>query len=195
MKPLRQFAIIPSLPIELEPLRELALNLWWTWDYEAIRLFQHLDTALWEKTYHNPIHMLGIIPQQRLDALARDDAFLSHLNLVVRKFQDYMTATSPYEKHLRDTNLNNLSIAYFSAEFGLAECLPIYSGGLGILAGDYLKSASYLGLPMVGVGLLYQHGYFRQILTSEGWQMADYPLNDFYNMPIQVERQETVPRW
>ena len=106
MKPLRQFAIIPSLPIELEPLRELALNLWWTWDYEAIRLFQHLDTALWEKTYHNPIHMLGIIPQQRLDALARDDAFLSHLNLVVRKFQDYMTATSPYEKHLRDTNLN-----------------------------------------------------------------------------------------
>ena len=190
MKPLRQFAIIPSLPIELEPLRELALNLWWTWDYEAIRLFQHLDTALWEKTYHNPIHMLGIIPQQRLDALARDDAFLSHLNLVVRKFQDYMTATSPYEKHLRDTNLNNLSIAYFSAEFGLVECLPIYSGGLGILAGDYLKSASYLGLPMVGVGLLYQHGYFRQILTSEGWQMADYPQNDFYNMPIQVERQE-----
>ncbi len=190
MKPLRQFAIIPSLPIELEPLRELALNLWWTWDYEAIRLFQHLDTALWEKTYHNPIHMLGIMPQQRLDALARDDAFLSHLNLVVRKFQDYMTATSPYEKHLRNTDLNNLSIAYFSAEFGLAECLPIYSGGLGILAGDYLKSASYLGLPMVGVGLLYQHGYFRQILTSEGWQMADYPLNDFYNMPIQVERQE-----
>ncbi len=190
MKPLRQFAIIPSLPIELEPLRELALNLWWTWDYEAIRLFRHLDTELWEKTYHNPIHTLGIMPQDRLDALARDEAFLAHLDLVVRKFRDYMTAASPYEKNLRDTSLDNLSIAYFSAEFGLAECLPIYSGGLGILAGDYLKSASYLGLPMVGVGLLYQHGYFRQILTSDGWQMADYPPNDFYNMPIQLERQE-----
>ena len=190
MKPLRQFAIIPSLPIELEPLRELALNLWWTWDYEAIRLFRHLDTDLWEKTYHNPVHMLGIIPQERLDALARDEAFIAHLNLVVRKLQDYMTATSPYEKNLRDRNLDNLSIAYFSAEFGLTECLPIYSGGLGILAGDYLKSVSYVGLPMVGVGLLYQHGYFRHILTSEGWQMADYPPNDFYNMPIQVERQD-----
>ncbi len=111
MKPLRQFAIIPSLPIELEPLRELALNLWWTWDYEAIRLFRHLDTDLWEKTYHNPVHMLGIIPQERLDALARDEAFIVHLNLVVRKFQDYMTATSPYEKNLRDRNLDNLSIA------------------------------------------------------------------------------------
>lgn len=205
IKPRRQFTIVPTLPEPLEPLREIALNLWWSWEHEAINLFRHLDAALWEETYHNPVYMLGIIPQQQLEAAAKDEAFLTHLGVVHRKFREYITApswyadlnkgTKPSGFHPEETVLDDsaqspapLCIAYFSAEFGITECLPLYSGGLGLLAGDHLKSTSYLGLPFVGVGLLYQHGYFRQRLTADGWQMAEYPANDFYNMPIQLVR-------
>ena len=185
MKPLRQLAVVPTLPPNLEPLRELALNLWWTWDREALGLFRHLDTELWEKTYHNPVAMLGQISQEQLDATAKDSVFLARLDVIHKKFKEYHNTASWFETNHNDETLHPLKIAYFSMEYGLTECMPLYSGGLGVLAGDHLKSTSYLGLPFVAVGLLYQHGYFRQTLTADGWQMADYPTNDFYNMPIQ----------
>ena len=189
MKPIRQLSVVPTLPENLEPLRELAMNLWWTWDNEAVGLFRHLDSELWEETYHNPVAMLGKITQQQLQAAAKNEVFLVHLDVIHKKFKSYLSAPSWFEDYSDDKSLENLQIAYFSMEFGLTECMPLYSGGLGVLAGDHLKSTSYLGLPFVGVGLLYQHGYFRQTLTSDGWQMADYPENDFYNMPIQPEHK------
>ncbi len=188
MKPLRQLTVVPTLPPNLEPLRELALNLWWTWDREALDLFRYLDAELWEKTYHNPAAMLGQISQEQLDAASKNNTFLAHLQVIHRKFKEYHKIPTWLESNYNDDALNNLKIAYFSMEYGLTECMPLYSGGLGVLAGDHLKSTSHLGLPLVGVGLLYQHGYFRQTLTADGWQMADYPTNDFYNMPIQPEK-------
>ncbi len=190
MKPIRQLSVVPTLPENLEPLRELAMNLWWTWDNEALSLFRHLDSDLWEETYHNPVAMLGRISQEQLENTAKNDVFLAHLDLIYSKFKNYLSSPSWFETFSDDNILSNISIAYFSMEFGLTECMPLYSGGLGVLAGDHLKSTSYLGLPFVGVGLLYQHGYFRQTLTSDGWQMADYPTNDFYNMPITPEYTE-----
>ena len=190
MKPIRQLSVVPTLPENLEPLRELAMNLWWTWNNEAISLFRHLDSDLWEKTYHNPVAMLGRISQEQLETIAKNDVFLAHLDVIYSKFKTYLSSSTWFETFSDDNTLSNLSIAYFSMEFGLTECMPLYSGGLGVLAGDHLKSTSYLGLPFVGVGLLYQHGYFRQTLTSDGWQMADYPTNDFYNMPITPEYRE-----
>ncbi len=188
MKPLRQISVVPTLPENLEPLRELALNLWWTWNNEALSLFRHLDSELWEQTYHNPIAMLGQISQEKLETAANNNVFLAHLNVIHKKFKSYLTSPSWFENYSDNKSLDNLKIAYFSMEFGLTECMPLYSGGLGVLAGDHLKSTSYLGLPFVGVGLLYQHGYFKQTLNSDGWQMADYPTNDFYNMPISPEQ-------
>ena len=194
MKPLRQLTVVPTLPPNLEPLRELAINLWWTWDREALSLFRHLDAELWEKTYHNPVAMLGQISQEQLDDTSKNDVFLARLEVIHKKFKAYHTAPSWFEKYANDETLRGLKIAYFSMEYGLTECMPLYSGGLGVLAGDHLKSTSYLGLPFVAVGLLYQHGYFRQTLTGDGWQMADYPTNDFYNMPIQpVYREDETP--
>jgi starch phosphorylase len=189
MKPIRQLSVVPTLPENLEPLRELALNLWWTWDNEALSLFRHLDSELWEETYHNPVAMLGKISQEQLQAAAKNEVFLAHLDVIHKKFKSYLSAPSWFETHSNHESLSDIKIAYFSMEFGLTECMPLYSGGLGVLAGDHLKSTSYLGLPFVGVGLLYQHGYFRQTLTSDGWQMADYPENDFYNMPISPEQK------
>lgn len=194
MRPLRQLTVVPTLPPNLEPLRELAFNLWWTWEREALSLFRRLDAKLWEQTYHNPVAMLGQISQEKLDAAAEDSAFLARLDVIHKKFRDYHETASWFETAHNDVGLNTLKIAYFSMEFGLTECMPLYSGGLGVLAGDHLKSTSYLGLPFVAVGLLYQHGYFRQTLTADGWQMADYPTNDFYNMPIQqVRRADGTP--
>ena len=189
MKPLRQLTVVPALPQNLEPLRELAENLWWTWDREALTLFRYLDTELWEKTYHNPVAMLGQMSQAQLNAAAKNEAFLARLDVVHKKFKTYRSTPSWFEG-TADASLTDLKIAYFSMEYGLTECMRLYSGGLGVLAGDHLKSTSYLGLPFVAVGLLYQHGYFRQRLTADGWQLADYPPNDFYNMPIRPERGE-----
>ena len=189
MKPLREFTVVPRLPEKLESLREIAQNLWWSWDHEAISLFRRLDSELWETAYHNPIYMLGLLAQERLEAAAKDEAFLAHLDVVYRKFKAYMSTASWFEINHSDGDVKDIRIAYFSAEFGLTECMPLYSGGLGVLAGDYLKAPNYLGLPLVGVGLLYQHGYFRQQLTADGVQKESYPLNDFHNMPIQLERR------
>jgi len=182
MKPLRTFTVVPSLPPELECLRELAYNLRWSWDHEMINLFQRLDRSLWEETNHNPVLMLGTIRQAYLRAAAADRGFLAHLERACERFRSYM------DQPTRHKSPEGQRIAYFSTEFALAECIAVYSGGLGILAGDHLKSASDLGLPMVGVGLLYQEGYFRQYLSADGWQQESYPLNDLYNMPLWLHR-------
>lgn len=133
MKPIRQLSVVPTLPENLEPLRELALNLWWTWDSEAINLFRHLDSELWEETYHNPVAMLGKISQEQLQAAANNEVLLAHLDVIYKKFKSYLSAPSWFEDHSDDKPLENLQIAYFSMEFGLTECMPLYSGGLGVL--------------------------------------------------------------
>jgi starch phosphorylase len=188
--------VIPSLPARLERLRDLAHNLWWAWNHEAIDLFRRLDRDLWESTGHNPVLMLGTIRQERLVRMAEDDGFLAHCDRVCREFDRYRERRSTwYQKTVGRTGESQGQdgsghrIAYFSAEFGLTESLGIYAGGLGILAGDHLKSASDLGLPMVGVGLLYQKGYFHQYLNPDGWQQELYPDNDFYNLPLTLERE------
>jgi starch phosphorylase len=185
MKAIRTLEIRPALPDRLEPLREIAYNILWSWQLEAVELFRRLDRELWEKTYHNPVLLLGTIAQEKLDRAANDDAYLAHLERVHHAFQSYEKAATWFSKtHFA---ANTPVIAYFSAEFGLTECLKVYSGGLGILAGDHLKSASDLGVPLVGVGLMYQKGYFQQYLNADGWQQEFYPENDFYNLPIWPE--------
>lgn len=187
MQPIRTFNVSPSLPKQLEPLRTLAYNLHWDWNVETKDLFRRLDRDLWESTKHNPVLMLGTISQQRLQEVAEDDGFLAHMERAANQLDNYLKERTWYRKH-RSNPAAKECYAYFSMEFGLTECLPIYSGGLGVLAGDHLKSASDLGLPLVGIGLLYQEGYFSQYLNADGWQQERYPLNDFYNMPLHLER-------
>jgi glycogen phosphorylase len=188
MKPIQTFTVTPSLPQKIQYLQEIARNLLWSWDRETIDLFRRLDRDLWNKTEHNPMLMMGKVSQSQLEALAVDEAFIAHIERVSKSLNDYMTAPGWYEKTYGKHSEH--PIAYFSAEFGITESIPIYSGGLGILAGDYLKSSSDLGLPMVGVGLLYQKGYFRQYLNSDGWQQEEYPDSDFYNLCIKQEKNQ-----
>jgi starch phosphorylase len=189
MKPYRILNVVPALPPELECLRDLAYNLRWTWDHETINLFRRLDRSLWESTNHNPVLMLGTIRHALLRAAAADRGFLAHLERAYEGLKRYQEQQTWYDTGMPERP-GGRCIAYFSAEFAIGECIPVYSGGLGILAGDHLKSASDLGLPMVGVGLLYQEGYFRQYLSSDGWQQESYPINDLYNMPIRLRRDE-----
>ena len=188
LRPYRTFTVVPSLPPRLSPLRELAYNLWWSWNLDVIDLFRRLDRDLWEETGHNPVLMLGKITQNRLEGAAADDGFMAHMMRVYQALNRYMSSSETWFKRSHSAELAELKIAYFSTEFGITESAPMYSGGLGILAGDHLKSASDLGLPLVGVGLLYQKGYFRQYLNVDGWQQESYPVNDFHNMAIQLER-------
>jgi starch phosphorylase len=183
MKPIKTFVVVPSLPEPLSPLKELAHNLWWCWNPEAIGLWRRLDPVQWEETYHNPVKMLGTISQERLEAKAKDEAFLAHLARVNESFQDYMNDEQTWfdKKH---GHKDSPIVAYYSAEFGLTESVRLYSGGLGMLAGDHLKSASDLGIPLVAIGLLYRVGYFKQKLNAGGYQQEDYPENDFHNMAV-----------
>jgi starch phosphorylase len=187
-KLVHRFTVVPSLPPELAALQRIAYNLWWTWEPEAIELFRRLDPDLWLGTRHNPVEMLGILQQVTLEGLKTDEGFMSHLAQVDEKLQEYLSAKTWYEK--AHNGEKPLKAAYFSMEFGLHESLPIYSGGLGVLAGDHLKSASDLGIPLVGVGLLYRQGYFRQYLNIDGWQQEFYPENDFYNLPLYLEKND-----
>jgi len=189
MRPLYTFTVKPSLPTELQPLQELAYNLMWCWDHEMIALFTRIDPDLWEETAHNPVMMLGRVKQERFAQLAADDGFLNEVRRAMQRIREYTRRTSWYQKEHPDPCEDAL-VAYFSMEFGLTESLQIYTGGLGILAGDHLKSASDLGVPLVGVGLLYQKGYFHQYLNADGWQQESYPDNDFYNLPLTLQRDE-----
>ncbi|MBN1422516.1 MAG: alpha-glucan family phosphorylase, partial [Planctomycetes bacterium] len=188
MKAARKFTVMASVPERLRPLLAIAYNLWWSWNPEAIALFQRLDYDLWAQLHHNPIDVLGVLPQERLQKLLEDDVFLSHMDRVYAELRRYMEQSTWYDK-VHGEMLRS-RIAYFSAEFGIHECLRLYSGGLGILSGDHLKSASDLGLPLTGIGLLYKHGYFSQYLNREGWQQEDLPANDFFHIPVSIELRE-----
>jgi starch phosphorylase len=186
VKAIGSFQVTPTLPDELKALREIAYNLLWTWHQETIELFRRLDRELWEISGHNPVLMLGTVQQELLQKASRDEGFLAHLERVATNLHQYKEAATWFEKKFG--KFEKPYVAYFSMEYGLSECLPTYSGGLGVLAGDHLKSASELGLPLVGVGLLYQQGYFQQYLNEDGWQQEYYPNNDFYNLPLMLER-------
>ena len=189
MRKVVEFMISPSLPERLSPLSGLAKNVWWTWHPDAVNLWSRMDPDLWDETNQNPVKMLGLISQSRLEQLAEDDGFITQMDRVIYSLADYMESPFWFQKTQAEKT-GDVRFAYFSAEFGITESLPIYSGGLGILAGDHLKSASDLGLPLVGVGLLYQQGYFQQYLNPDGWQQEFYPENDFYNMSIFPERDD-----
>ncbi len=186
VKPIATVQVVPNLPEPLRRLRELAYNLRWSWDHDTINLFRRLDRDLWESTGHNPVWMLGLIEQSRLEALCDDLAFMAQFHRVCRDFDAYMNDTDTwYSQHHEPAS--KPFIAYFSMEFGLTECLQNYSGGLGVLSGDHLKSASDLGIPLVGMGLLYQEGYFRQYLNADGYQQESYPINDYANLPVTLQ--------
>jgi glycogen phosphorylase len=185
IKPVATVDVSPNLPSSLERLRELAYNLRWAWDHETIALFRRLDRDLWEQTERNPVWMLGLISQEALQVAAEDEAFMAHLERVSTSFDHYVQDLSTwYQRHYGE--FEKPFVAYFSMEYGLTECLRNYSGGLGILSGDHLKSASDLGLPLVGIGLLYEEGYFHQYLNADGYQQESYPINDKANLPLQL---------
>lgn len=181
---LRTYTVVPALPEPLARLRDLAYNFWWCWNGDARELFRRLDPDLWSSVVHNPVKFLAHVAQHRLNQAADDKAFLTHMKRVLASFDAYMSREGWFARTFPE--IKDARIGYFSMEFGLHESLPIYSGGLGILAGDHLKSASDLGIPMVGVGLLYRHGYFQQRLTADGWQIEEYPSLDFYQAPLTL---------
>jgi starch phosphorylase len=185
------YNVTPSLPKNLEPLRTIASNLYWSWNVDAVSLFRRMDRDLWQQSNHNPVLMLGMISQSRLVELSNDDGFLAHLNRVAQRLAEYLGEARWYQKNYGHSD--EKYIAYFSAEFGLTECLQIYSGGLGVLAGDHMKSASDLGLPLVGIGLCYKEGYFQQYLSNDGWQQEQYELIDFYNQPMELVEKDGAP--
>jgi glycogen phosphorylase len=182
------YNVIPTLPAVLEPLREMTFNLWWTWEPSARRLFRHLDPDLWNRTNHNPVRMLQLSRQARLEELAQDKSFLRELKEVHDAFRNYLARRDTYGKTGAGAAIKR-PVAYFSAEFGFHEAIPNYSGGLGILAGDHCKSASDLDLNFVAVGLLYRHGYFRQEIDKDGAQHAVSLNQNFHHLPIrEVQR-------
>lgn len=189
VKPIATISVVPNLPEPLHRLEELANNVRWAWDHETIALFRRLDRELWETTYHNPVAMLGLVNQSRLEALCDDPAYMAHYRRVCDEFDAYMNPASTWYSEKYGSLAQQPRIAYFSTEFGLTECLQNYSGGLGVLSGDHLKSASDLGIPLVGVGLLYQEGYFRQYLNSDGYQQENYPINDYATLPVTLMRK------
>lgn len=183
-----KFTVIPRLPKRLHKLLDIANNLWWCWNPDAIALFIRVDRSLWEKLQQNPHRILGAVSQSRLENLAKDDSFLAHMDRVAQQLEEYLSNSSWRARN--PTAPDDFCVSYMSAEFGLHESVRIYSGGLGVLAGDHLKAASDLGLPLIAFGLLYRQGYFSQYLNADGWQQENYPRNDFYNMPIELMRDE-----
>ena len=181
MRALRSFTVRARLPETLAPLQELALNLRWSWDERTRDLFRWVDPDLWERTEHDPVQVLSLVARDRLVALSIDSAFMSFLDEIYAEFRRYMDVDRWFQTRGRSALEK---VAYFSPEFGIAEALPQYSGGLGVLAGDHLKAASSLGIPIVGVGLLYSEGYFRQRLNADGWQEERYPVMDPHGMAL-----------
>ena len=185
VKAVRTFRVSPSLPAALTPLVELAGNLRWAWDPATREVFSWADKALYEKVGGNPVTMLGRLSQQRAGELVADKAFMGRLDELRADLERYLTGPR-WAQSLPEAPP---AVAYFSAEFGITEVMQTYSGGLGVLAGDHLKAASDLGLPLVGIGLLYRHGYFRQLLDADGWQRESYPHLNPHDMPLtRLER-------
>lgn len=188
MKALRRFTVRAHLPDRLAALGPLSTNLRWSWDKPTRDLFAVIDPELWLQLGQDPVALLGAVSPGRLDELAGNHEFLSRLDELAGDLQDYLTRPLWYQEQNPDGM--PVGIAYFSMEFGVAEVLPNYSGGLGILAGDHLKSASDLGLPLIAVGLYYRSGYFKQSLTAEGWQQETYPSLDPQGLPLRLLTDE-----
>ncbi len=184
MKAIRRFTVSTVLPEALAPLDELSTNLRWTWHEPTRRLFESIDPRRWEDCRYDPIALLGLVGPERLAELAADDSFVASADAALADLHEYLEQPRWYQS-LADPPP---AIAYFSPEFGIAAALPQYSGGLGILAGDHLKAASDLGVPILGVGLFYRSGYFRQAISREGWQIESYPVLDPDGLPITVLR-------
>lgn len=191
MRALRRFTVRTRLPEPLAPLGELVMNLRWSWHPESLDLFASVDPDLWEAVGHDPVRLLGEVGAERLTSLAADRRFLRRLSDAAEDLEDYLTADRWYQTLGPEAPG---SIGYFSMEYGITEVLPQYSGGLGILAGDHLKTASDLGVPVVGVGLLYRVGYFVQSLSADGWQLERYPPLDPHGLPLtRLDLQVGVP--
>ncbi len=192
MKALRRFTVRVHLPDRLAALAELSTNLRWSWDVGTQDLFETIDPRQWALTGRDPVAVLGAVTPERLDELAEDHGFLERLDRLAGELRDYLTRPMWFQEMQRSQEMQDpevvlpAGIGYFSMEFGVAEVLPIYSGGLGILAGDHLKAASDLGLPLIGVGLNYRSGYFRQSLTADGWQHENYPTLDPQGLPLRL---------
>jgi starch phosphorylase len=185
VRAIRRFTVRTVLPEQLQPLAALATNLRWSWHPETQDLFARIDSALWDEVGHDPVRLLGEVPSSLWAELAADADFVGHVTWVAGGLQDYLTGDRWYQSLGDDAPR---AIAYFSPEFGITEVLPQYSGGLGILAGDHLKSASDLGVPIIGVGLFYRSGYFRQSLSLDGWQQETYPVLDPDGLPVSLLR-------
>ncbi|HEY7211217.1 MAG TPA: alpha-glucan family phosphorylase [Bryobacteraceae bacterium] len=179
---MKEFLVRPALPAALSRLSEIAYNLVWSWDHSIRAVFRRLDPALWKECNHNPIEVLGRIPQENLNRAAADPRFLLQYRRACERHDSYLQAGTPTAATPR--------IAYFSMEYGLLDCMQIYSGGLGILSGDHLKAASDRDFALTGVGLLYQRGYLQQHLNPDGWQQERTPLNDFYTLPVRPATDE-----
>jgi glycogen phosphorylase len=173
------FHVRPNVPEPLKPLEEIAHNLWYSWNFDAITLFIRLDYDVWIESNMNPVRTLSSVAQERLEELCVDDSYLSALSAVYEKMHRYLDSDTWYDGQTTGT------VAYFSMEYGLDKSLPIYSGGLGVLSGDHLKTASDMGLPLIAVGLLYRQGYFQQYLNADGFQQESYQENDWYSMPVK----------
>ncbi|HVN12994.1 MAG TPA: alpha-glucan family phosphorylase [Kineosporiaceae bacterium] len=185
MRAIRRFTVRTVLPVPLAPLGELASNLRWSWHAPTQDLFASIDPERWESSRHDPLKLLGALSPEELEALAADPDFVTRVVEAATNLRDYLTEPRWYQE-LSDVPA---AIAYFSPEFGITGVLPQYSGGLGILAGDHLKSASDLGVPIIGVGLLYRQGYFKQALSREGWQQETYPVLDPNELPLALVRE------
>lgn len=187
MKALRSFTIRPRLPQALAPLSDLANNLRWSWDERTRDLFRWVDPQSWELSFHDPVRLLGLVRQERLEALAADPAFCGFLAETADDLHRYLSAPRWFQQRTPADEPGGSplrAVAYLSPEFGIAEAIPQYSGGLGVLAGDHLKAASGLGVPLTGIGLMYRQGYFRQHLNADGWQEEHYPVLDPHRMVL-----------
>src|SRR5678810_1009645 len=167
-------------------LSELSRNLWWAWNPHIIKLFRDLDPEAFRAANHNPVSVLAGFSGDRFEDLARDATLRTRVDSAFRELRYYLGAARTWGS-VHAGPLRVRPVAYFSAEFGIHESVPVYSGGLGVLAGDHLKSASDLGIPLVGVSLMYREGYFRQYLNVDGWQQERYPENDFFTLPLSAE--------
>jgi len=183
IQPVEEFLVRPALPVAIARMSDFAYNLLWSWDHTIRSLFRRLDSALWKNCGHNPVLMLGRVPQATLERAAADPRFLAAYRRACDRYSGYLERTEPTDGPL---------IAYFSMEYGMVECMPIYGGGLGVLSGDHLKAASDSAVPLVGVGLLYQKGYLQQSLNPDGWQQERNPVNDFYTLPVRPVRDSQV---
>ncbi|MCW2497559.1 alpha-glucan family phosphorylase [Jatrophihabitans sp.] len=193
MKALRRLTVRAAFPEQLTKLGDIVTNLRWSWHPESLDLFAAVDPELWESCAHHPGKMLGEVSAERLAALAADEGFVARLNAVHADLTTYLTEPRWYQNQQASGEQLPVAIGYFSPEFGITEVLPQYSGGLGILAGDHLKAASDLGVPIIGVGLLYRAGYFRQSLAADGWQLEHYPNLEPGGLPIRALMDGDTP--